>query len=185
MVTVAEVLEILSAASTIAIVLGVPFIYLQMRQNARLVEAAKLQTELIASQNRSQVMLHLAEHLTDREFVLQRKVVRDIVAKRAASGWDGFVDSSDGFEVRAFAIQYESAALMVRLGLIEERLLLETLGPLVFVDWDCLRPALARFDEMWGRTSFPNFRAVALQAEELWKSRGEQIRPTGSAAPAR
>lgn len=88
------ILEVLSGASTIAVILGIPFIYLQMRQNARLVEAANRQTELVALQNRSQVLLNLAERMTDREFILQRKAVRDIVAKYSKIGWDSFVDSS-------------------------------------------------------------------------------------------
>lgn len=171
MVSASEIAALLGAASTIAVILGVPFIYLQMRQNARMVEAANRQSELVARQNRSQVMLSIAEHMTDREFVLQRKAVRDIIAKRQADGWDGFADAVDGFEVRAFAIQYESAALMAKLGLIEEQTLLETLGYLVYVDWLQLAPAMREFEKLWGRATFPNFRAIALRAAAYWKER--------------
>jgi hypothetical protein len=166
------VLEVLSGASTIAVILGIPFILLQMRQNARLVEAANRQTELVAQQNRSIVLLNLAEHMTDRDFVLQRKAVRDIVAKFAASGWESFVESTDGFEVRAFAIQYESAALMTKLGLIDDATMIETLGFTIVIDWYALRPAIAAFEQVWGSNTFPNFRALALRSEAYWRAKG-------------
>lgn len=172
MVDLSLILEVLSGASTIAVILGIPFIVLQMRQNVRLLEVANRQTELVALQNRSQVLLNIAEHMTDREFILQRKTVRDIIAKYSASGWDSFIDSVDGFEVRAFAIQYESAALMVKLGLIDEATLLETLGFTIAIDWIALGPAIATFEKMWGPMTFPNFRNLALHAERYWRERG-------------
>jgi hypothetical protein len=171
MVVFSEVLEVLSAASTIAVILGIPFIYLQMRQNARLVEAANRQTELVARQNRSQVLLNIAEHMTDRDFIMQRKAVREIIARRTANGWEGFVDSVDGFEVRAFAVQYESAGIMVTLELLEEPALLETLGYLVAIDGNALAPAVAEFEKVWGRMTFPNFRRIAEHSEAYWKGR--------------
>jgi len=175
MVDYSDVLLVLSAASGVAVILGVPFIYLQMRQNARLVEAANRQTELVAQQNRSQVLLNIAEHMTDRAFVLQRKAVRDIVAKYSEKGWDSFVDSSDGFEVRAFAIQYESAALMVKFGLIEESALLEAFGPTITVDWVSLEPAIQAFEKVWGRSTFPNFRTLAEHSRDQWKAHGREV----------
>ncbi len=175
MVDLSFVLEVLSGASTIAVILGIPFIYLQMRQNARLVEAANRRSELVARQNRAQVLLNLAEQMTDRAFVLQRKAVRDIVAKYDQQGWDSFVNSVDGFEVLSFAIKYESAALMAKLELIEESALLEILGFLVAIDWMALTPAIRAFEKMWGSMTFPNFRLLALHAETYWKDRGALI----------
>jgi hypothetical protein len=143
-----------------------------MRQNARMVAAANRQAELVALQNRSQVLLSLAERITDRDFVLQRKTVRDIVAKYSESGWESFVDSADGFEVRSFAIQYESVALTAKLGLIDESSLLETLGYLVAVDWAALGPALRAFEKVWGPMTFPNFRWLAERSEAYWREHG-------------
>jgi hypothetical protein len=172
MVSLSIILEILSAGSGVAVILGIPFIYAQMRQNMRMVEAANRQTELVALQNRSQVLLSLAERMTDRDFVLQRKVIRDIIAKRSKEGWDGFIDSTDGFEIRAFAVQYESAGLMVKLGLIEENALLEALGVLVAIDWISLGPAVREFERLWGHGAFPNFQKLAEDARTYWKERG-------------
>jgi hypothetical protein len=183
MVDVSFILEVLSGASTIAVVLGIPFILLQMRQNARLVEAANRQTELVALQNRSQVLLNLAEHLTDRDFIFQRKVVRDIIAKRVREGWEGFVDSTDGFEVRALAVQYESTALMAKIGLIDEGTLLEALGLTIVIDWIALQPAVEAFQKTWGSMTFPNFRNLAAHAEAYWRKRGAIIPSLSSLIP--
>jgi hypothetical protein len=175
MVDASTVLMVLSGASTIAVILGIPFILLQMRQNARLVEAANRQSELVAHQNRSQVLLNIAEHMTDHDFILQRKAVRDIIAKYSALGWDSFVDSVDGFEVRAFAVQYESTAFMVKLGLIDEATMIETLGFTIVVDWIALRPAVEAFTKVWGTMTFPNFRLLAEHSEAYWRARGARV----------
>jgi hypothetical protein len=172
MVSLSFVLEVLSAGSGVAVILGIPFIYAQMRQNARMVEAANRQTELVAQQNRSQVLLSLAERMTDRDFVLRRKVIRDIITKHSQEGWEGFINSMDGFEIRAFATQYESAGLMVKLGLIEEEALMEALGLLTVIDWISLTPAIREFEKSWGRGAYPNFQRLAQHAEAYWKERG-------------
>jgi hypothetical protein len=172
MVDLSLVLEALSGASTIAVILGIPFIVLQMRQNARMLEAANRQTELVALQNRSEVLLNIAEHMTDHDFILQRKKARDIIEKYSDKGWDSFVDSVDGFEMRAFAIQYESAALMAKLGLIDEDTLIQTLGFTIVVDWRALGPAMAAFEKVFGHQTFPNFRKLAERAERYWLERG-------------
>jgi hypothetical protein len=183
MVDLSLVLEALSGASTIAVILGIPFIVLQMRQNTRMVEVANRQAELLALQNRSQVLLNLAEHMTDHDFVLQRKAVRDIVAKYSEMGWDSFIDSVDGFEVRAFAIQYESAAIMAKLGLIDETTLMETLGFTIAIDWMALGPAIEVFEKRWGPMTFPNFRNLAAHSERYWRERGALTPTPGSLVP--
>jgi hypothetical protein len=175
MVSLGEVLEGLSGASTIAVILGIPFILLQMRQNARMVEAATRQTELVAFQNRTQVLLTIAERLTDHDFIIRRRVVREIIAQHTQKGWERFADSVDGFEVRAFATQYESTALMAKLGLIDEQTLIETLGMTTVVDWIVLRPALEAFRKVWGPMTFPNFQSLAAASEQYWKSKGATI----------
>jgi hypothetical protein len=172
MVDLGLILEALSGASTIAVILGIPFIVLQMRQNARMVATANRQTELVALQNRSQVLLNIAERMTDHDFILQRKAVRDIVTKYSQQGWGTFIDSVDGFEVRAFAVQYEATAMMVKLGLIDESTLIETLGFTIVVDWIALRPALAAFEKEWGLMTFPHFRNLAARAQAYWRTQG-------------
>ncbi|MGI0131084.1 MAG: DUF4760 domain-containing protein [Thermoplasmata archaeon] len=184
MVDVGSILEVLSGASTIAVILGIPFIVLQMRQNARMVTAANRQAELLAFQNRAQVLLNIAEHLTDHDFILARKAVRDIVAQRNASGWEGFVDSVEGFELRAFATQYESAAVMTKLGLIDQRTLVETLGPIIVVDWAAIRPALTAFEKVWGSGTFPNFRLLADASERHWTQQGMRFPASDTLIPS-
>lgn len=184
MADLALALEILSGASTIAVILGVPFILFQVRQNARLVDVSIQQSELIAQQNRAQVLLSITDSMTDREFVIQRRAVRDIVAKHEAEKWASFVNSADGFEIRAFAVRYEAAGLMAHLGLIDERTLLEAMGPNPAVDWLALQPALAAFEKAWGpAVVYPNFRRLAERSEQLWISRGATaLGPFGGAS---
>jgi hypothetical protein len=172
MVDLSLILEGLSGASTIAVILGIPFIVLQMRQNAKMVEAANRQSELVAVQNRSLVLLSIAEHMTDHGFILQRKTVRDIIEKYNQKGWESFVDSIDGFEVRAFATQYESAAIMAKLDLIDEVTIMETLGFTIVVDWLALQPAITEFHKVWGHMTFPNFHRLATHSAKFWRERG-------------
>src|SRR5579859_7425442 len=106
MVDLTSLIQILGAASTIAIILGVPFIVLQLRQNARILEASNRQAEVMVHQTRSQVFLNIAERLSDRDYVLRRKLVRDVVAQYGSKQLAGFVESSDSFEIRAFAAIY-------------------------------------------------------------------------------
>jgi len=184
MVDLSTILEALSGASTIAVILGIPFIILQMRQNARMVEAANRQSELVARQNRSQVLLNLSEHMTNRDFVLQRKAARDIVEKYSQQGWSSFVNSVDGFEIRAMAIQYESAALMVKLDLIDEATLVDALGFTIVVDWQALSPAIAEFEKEWGTgNAFPHFRRLAERAAAVWAPRMSMSAPRGTLTP--
>jgi hypothetical protein len=172
MVDLSYVLEALSGASTIAVILGIPFIVLQMRQNGRMVEAANRQAELVALQNRSQVVLAIAEQLTDRDFIFQRKAVHDLIPRQQASRWEGFVESADGFEVRALAVQYESIALMAKLGIVEASTLHEALGYTIIADWRAVAATVPAFEKAWGMSAFPNFRALAEGAEKYWKDKG-------------
>jgi hypothetical protein len=137
-----------------------------------MVAAANRQAELIALQNRSQVLLAIAERLADRDFVFQRRAVHEIIPKHQANQWAGFVDSEDGFEVRALAIQYESVALMAQLGLLDLSTLHEALGFTIIADWRSIEPAIAPFEKAWGTPAFPHFRALAEASEEYWKAKG-------------
>ncbi len=121
--------------------------------------------------------------MTDHDFILARKDVRDIIAKHSASGWDDFLDSTDGFEVRAFAIQYESAALKAKLGLIDEATLVQTLGFTIVVDWMAIRPALAVLEKAWGPMTFPNFQELAEHSERYWRERGVVLPSPDSLIP--
>ncbi|MCI4319839.1 MAG: hypothetical protein L3K23_06895 [Thermoplasmata archaeon] len=169
MVDLTTFVQVLGAASTVSVILGVPFILLQMRQNARLVATSNRQVEVMIAQTRSQVFLNIAERLSTREYVLQRKIVRDIVAKYTAVRWEGFLDSSDAFEIRAFAATYEASATMAKIGLIDEPTLQQALGYWLVSDWNAILPAVHQFESSWGVPAYPNFRWLAEGTERYMR----------------
>ena len=183
MVDLTTFVQVLGAASTVSVILGVPFILLQMRQNARLVATSNRQVEVMIAQTRSQVFLNIAERLSTREYVLQRKLVRDIVAKHEAGRWGGFLDSMDAFEIRAFAATYEASATMAKIGLIDEPTLQKALGFWLVSDWNAIRPAVQQLEASWGVPAYPNFRWLAEGTERYLRDQGvrtaaEPVAPT-------
>jgi hypothetical protein len=180
MADLTTLIQVLSAASTIAIILGVPFIVLQLKQNARILQASNRQVEVMIHQTRSQVMLNIAERLSDRSYVLSRKVVRDLVSKYTATDWEGFHESTDAFEIRAFAAIYEASATMARLGIIDENTLKQALGYWVVSDWRAIEPAVRRLEGLWGVPAYPNFRWLAESSEAYLRSIGH---PAASGEP--
>jgi len=156
----------------VAIILGVPFIVLQLRQNAKILAASNRQVEVMMHQTRSQVLLNIAERLSDRDYVLSRKVVRDLITKYQALEWNGFLDSNDAFEIRAFAATYEASATMARLGLIDEETLKQALGYWIVSDWRAVEPAVRQLEAAWGVPAYPNFRWLAEGAEAHLRATG-------------
>lgn len=169
MVDLTSLIQILGAASTIAIILGTPFIVLQLRQNARILEASRKQVEVMIHQTRSQVFLNIAERLSDREYVLRRKLVRDLVAQYAAKEWAGFLESTDSFEVRAFAAIYEASATMARLGMIDEATLQQAIGFWAISDWKAVEPAIAQLERAAGGPVYTNFRWLVEGSERAFR----------------
>ncbi|MCI4352622.1 MAG: hypothetical protein L3K14_04460 [Thermoplasmata archaeon] len=169
-IDVTTLIQLLSAASTIAVILGVPFIVLQLKQNARILQVSNRQVEVMIHQARAQVFLSIAERLSDREYVLRRKLVRDLVARYASKEWQGFLDSTDAFEIRAFAATYEASATMARIGRIDEGNLQQALGYWVVSDWRAIEPAVRQLERSWGVPAYPNFRWLAESSEAYLKS---------------
>ncbi|MCI4350454.1 MAG: hypothetical protein L3K15_02935 [Thermoplasmata archaeon] len=159
-------IQVLGAARTVSVILGVPFIVLPMKQNARLVATSNRQVEVMNQETRSQVFLNIAERLSTRDYILQRKTVRDLVAKREAGNWPGFLDSTDAFEIRAFAATYEASATMAKLRLIDEGTLPEALGFWAVSDWKAILPAVKQLEASWGVPAYPNFRWLGESAEK-------------------
>lgn len=169
-------IQFLSAASTIAVILGVPFILLQLRQNALILQTSNRQVEVMIHQTRSQVFLSIAQRLSDREYVFRRKLVRDLVTQYAAKDWEGFLDSNDAFEIRAFAATYEASATMARIGMIDEGTLQRALGYWVVSDWRAIEPAVRQLERSWGVPAYPNFRWLAESSEAYLKSTADSGR---------
>ncbi len=161
MVTLSDVITILSASSSIAVILGAIFIVFQMRQNARLIEAT-------LRQERSNVALSLLERITDESFPRRRKRMFEILERFRATNWADAFETEEDLEVRNFAYLYELIGLMVEKGLVDLELVLDTLQYLVVRDWQVFAPHAAyikgKYDvafDAWGR-----FEWLAEQAQE-------------------
>ncbi len=133
MVTLSDVVTLLGASSSIAVILGAIFIVLQMRQNAKLIEAT-------LKENRANVAISLLERITDESFPRRRKRMFDIIAKFKATNWADAFESEEDLEVRNFAYLYELIGLMVENGLVDLELVLDTLQYLVVRDWQVFEP---------------------------------------------
>ncbi len=174
MVSLTDVLTVLGASSSIAVILGAIFIVFQMRQNARLIEAT-------LRENRANVAVSMLERITDESFPRRRKRMFDIVERFKATGWKDAFESEDDLEVRNFAYLYELMGLLVENGLVDLELVLDTLQYLVVRDWDVFAPHAAwvrskynvSFDA-WGR-----FEWLAQEA----KMHLEKEHASGSLAP--
>ena len=143
MVTATDVVTILSASSSIAVILGAIFIVLQMRQNAKLIEAT-------LREERSNVALSLLERITDESFPRRRKRMFEILARFKATNWADAFESEEDLEVRNFAYLYELIGLMVENGLVDLELVLDTLQYLVVRDWQVFEPHAAWIKGRYG-----------------------------------
>lgn len=143
MVALSDFITVLSASSSIAVILGAVFIVLQMRQNKRLIEAT-------LREERSNVALSLLERITDESFPRRRKRMFDILARFKATNWADAFESEDDLEVRNFAYLYELMGLMVENGLVDLELVLDTLQYLVVRDWQVFEPHAAYIKKQYG-----------------------------------
>ncbi len=160
MVSLSDVLTVLGASSSIAVILGALFIVFQMRQNAKLIEAS-------LREERSNVALSLLERITDESFPRRRIRMFQILERFKSTNWENAFETEEDFEVRNFAYLYELIGLMVENDLVDLELVLDTLQYLVVRDWQVFEPHAdwvkskykVPFDA-WGR-----FRWLAEQAQ--------------------
>lgn len=151
MVSLSDVLTVLGASSSIAVIIGAIFIMFQMRQNARLIEAT-------LRENRANVAISMLERITDESFPRRRKRMFEIVARFKETNWAKAFESEEDLEIRNFAYLYELMGLLVENGLVDLELVLDTLQYLVVRDWEVFAPHAAFIKEQyhvpfdaWGR----------------------------------
>ena len=136
MVELADLVQVLNAISAVAVLLGVVFVVFQLRQNARLIKASNQQVQASILQNKSSVATSVVERFTDDSFTIRRTTVRDIVKKYQDVNWEGFAESAEDFEVRAFGSYYEFTAYLARENIIDIRLIQNVLGHRITYDWE-------------------------------------------------
>lgn len=167
MVELADLVQVLNAVSAVAVLLGVAFVVFQLRQNARLIKASNQQVQASILQNKSSVATSVVERFTDDSFTTRRKTVRDIIKKFQDVNWEGFMDSAEDFEVRAFGSYYDFTAYLARENIIDVRLVQNVLGHRVTFDWEVFAPVAHYYRKNWGKKYvWANFEWLANESEK-------------------
>ncbi|HKI76450.1 MAG TPA: hypothetical protein VKA28_04545, partial [Candidatus Bathyarchaeia archaeon] len=120
-------ISFLSAISSIAIILGAVFVIFQLRQNAKLIKTASLETK-------SNISFSVLEKITEESFARRRKNMHDAVKKYSQINWEGFDDSLEDFEARNFGYIYELIGELVREGIIDLTIAIHSLRYLIVFD---------------------------------------------------
>jgi hypothetical protein len=81
-----QVINILSALSSIAVTASAFFIILQLRQNSKVIRAT-------LHQEKSNISFSMLEQITDESFARRRYQMHEAVKKYGALNWAGFDDS--------------------------------------------------------------------------------------------
>ncbi len=157
-----DLVQVLNALSSVVVILGVLFVVFQLRQNAKLVETSNKQVQASIEQNRSSVAFSIVERFTDDSFTVRRKTIRDIVKKYSANRWEGFSESVEDYEVRAFGSYYEFTGYLAKIGIVDLKTLQDVLGHRVTIDWDAFSPFVEYERERQGKKYiFTNFEWLA------------------------
>jgi uncharacterized membrane protein YcjF (UPF0283 family) len=166
MVDVSDIVLALSAGASVAVVVTTVLVVLQLRQNSRLIEHA-------AREYRSNVALAVMEKITDESFPRRRKAMHDAARVLAEQGPAAFDDTLADLEARNFAFIYQFLGIMAQSGVVDEDLVVRSLGRLVISDWIHFEPIAKRVAERYGFRvgTWSEFRWLAREAEGYFAER--------------
>lgn len=171
-------IQVLSAISSIAVILGVVFIIIQLRQNNKLIDLNAKLTEATLQQNKSNISFELIEEMSNESFGRRRSFMWQTVKKYQASNWEGFDDSLDDFEIRNFAYRYDLYGQMAKEGVIDLETLAKTFKYLVALDWEAFEPAAKHIMKRYNLKQneiFSNFQWLAYETERILKQKGSKF----------
>ena len=171
-IALSGLIQVLSAISSISVILGVVFIVIQLRQNNKLIELNAKQNEATLRELRSNISFELLEKLTDESYARRRSYMWQTVKKYQAANWEGFDDSADDFEVRNFAYMYDLFGQLAKEGLVDLATLAKTFKYLVALDWQAFKPASKHINERYNfkqNEIFSNFEWLAIETEKILK----------------
>ncbi|HMK94912.1 MAG TPA: hypothetical protein VK536_05870 [Candidatus Limnocylindrales bacterium] len=166
--------QVLTAISSISVILGVVFVVIQLRQNNKLIELNAKQNEATLRELKSNISFELLEKLTDESYARRRSFMWQTVKKYQAVNWEGFDDSADDFEVRNFAYMYDLFGQLAKEGLVDLATLARTFKYMVALDWQAFEPASKHINERYGLEQneiFSNFEWLAIETEKILKKR--------------
>jgi len=112
-------IQLLSAVSSIAVILGVVFIVVQLRQNAKLIDLNAKLTDATFQQNKSNISFELLEKMSEESFARRRSFMWQTVKKYEASNWEGYDDSRDDLRYETshicmtFTVKWQRRAYLI------------------------------------------------------------------------
>lgn len=171
-------IQILSALSSVAVILGVIFIVIQLRQNNKLIELNTKLTEVSFRDVKANITFELLEKLTDESFARRRSFMWETIKQYQTSNWENFDDSREDFEIRNFAYMYDLFGQMAKEGLIDTETLAKTFKYMIVLDWEAFEPAAKHILKRYNLKKneiFSNFQWLAQETEKILKQRGSHF----------
>jgi hypothetical protein len=170
LIDLSNIVGYLSAVSSIAVIAGAIFVVVQLRQNAKLIEASM-------AGNKANASVALLQKITDESFARRRKQMRDALEKCQREGWKEFDDTLDDYEARNFAYIYELIGQLAKEGVMDLNLVRNALQYVVVFDWDTFEPLAKHLMERYGTkvNAFQNFHWLAEETRKHMKAREAKI----------
>ena len=177
MVDFTPLINLLSAVSSVSIILGAIFVVFQLRQNARLIKTANFETK-------ANMSFSVMEKITEESFARRRKNMHDAVKKYSQVNWEGFDDSLEDFEARNFGYIYELIGELVREEIIDQTIAIHSLRYLIVYDWQRFEPLVKHLMERYKVPVNPyeNFEWLAMQTQKFLRETGRISSPTDSSS---
>ncbi|HXQ93756.1 MAG TPA: hypothetical protein VN864_01090 [Thermoplasmata archaeon] len=171
MVDSSTVFAILSASSSAAVVFGAVFVLIQLRQNARILQATLNQAQATFS-------LTVLQRITDESFPRRRAKMFVAMQKFRETDWKDAFESPEDLEVRNFAYLYELLGQMARQKIVDLEIVLDSLQYIVVRDWQVFEPHAEFLSKRYGLeyNTYTNFRWLAEEARMHMEHRTEEQR---------
>ena len=132
-----DVESVLTAVSSLTVIVGAFFVVIQLRLNAKEV--------------RSSNAFELISKVIDPSFARRRHLLYQVAAQYADGDWTGFDRSLEDFEVRNFANIYEQLGLLVKKGVVDLPDVMQALSAQILADWQIFSPIRTHIMEISGQ----------------------------------
>jgi hypothetical protein len=169
MVDVPTVIAILSASSSAAVVMSAVFVLIQLRQNARLLQAT-------INQSQATFSLNFLERITNESFPRRRARMFVLLQKFRETEYKDVFESPDDFEVRNFAYFYELLGQMARSKIVDLEIVLDSLQYIVVRDWQVFEAHAKFIAKQYDLqfNTYRNFEWLAAEARLHMTHRGQE-----------
>jgi hypothetical protein len=169
MVDLSIIITILGASSSAAVVMSAIFVLIQLRQNARLLQATLNQSVATFS-------LNVLERITEESFPRRRAQMYVSLQKFRETDWKDAFESPEDLEIRNFAYLYELLGQMAHSKIVDLEIVLDSLQYIVVRDWQVFEPHARFIAKQYGLdyNTYANFEWLAKEARLHMAHRGEE-----------